>query len=108
MSLIHCSECQKEVSSQATNCPHCGNVINQNTQVGVGNIGTQNLKVELELTSKRWKKVILIAWLILIAGVLLLGVFATDQDLKWIGINMICLSVPVWIVGKVGAWYSNR
>ena len=108
MSLIHCSECQKEISNQATSCPHCGNIVNKNNQVEVGNTGTQNLKVELELTSKRWKKVILIAWFILIAGIIMLGLFTTDQDLKWIGINMISLSIPVWITGKIGAWYSNR
>ena len=24
MSLIECKECQKEISSKANNCPHCG------------------------------------------------------------------------------------
>ncbi len=29
MALIKCSECQKEVSSNAEKCPHCGNPINK-------------------------------------------------------------------------------
>lgn len=28
MALIKCSECGKEVSSNASSCPHCGNIIN--------------------------------------------------------------------------------
>ena len=28
MALIRCSECKKEVSDKASNCPHCGNPIN--------------------------------------------------------------------------------
>ncbi len=30
MSLINCSECKKEISDKATNCPNCGNPINEN------------------------------------------------------------------------------
>ena len=29
MALINCSECNKEISDKATNCPHCGNPINE-------------------------------------------------------------------------------
>jgi hypothetical protein len=41
MSLIKCSECQKEISSLAKTCPACGNPIEA---------------VTVEKTSKKWKK----------------------------------------------------
>jgi DNA-directed RNA polymerase subunit RPC12/RpoP len=32
MALINCSECGKEISDKAANCPNCGNPINQQVQ----------------------------------------------------------------------------
>lgn len=31
MALIKCNECGKEISDQATTCPHCGNPVSQTT-----------------------------------------------------------------------------
>jgi len=33
MSLINCKECEKEVSSEAKSCPHCGNPISPSSSV---------------------------------------------------------------------------
>lgn len=43
MALIKCSECGKEVSSNATSCPSCGNPIN--TSIRCPKCGSTNTKV---------------------------------------------------------------
>lgn len=42
MALIKCSECQKEVSSNAQKCPHCGNPIS--TAIRCKNCGSTNVQ----------------------------------------------------------------
>jgi Zn finger protein HypA/HybF involved in hydrogenase expression len=37
MALIKCKECQKEVSSEAVTCPHCGVKINDSQGMKLGN-----------------------------------------------------------------------
>lgn len=43
MSLIKCPECQREVSSSASNCPNCGNPID--TKIKCPKCGSKNTKV---------------------------------------------------------------
>lgn len=49
MALIKCNECGKEVSSNASNCPNCGNPIN--TSVKCPKCGSSNTRV-ISNTSK--------------------------------------------------------
>jgi uncharacterized membrane protein YvbJ len=35
MALIKCSECGKEISDKAKECPHCGNPINSRENVAI-------------------------------------------------------------------------
>ncbi len=42
MALIKCSECKKDVSENATNCPNCGNPIN--TAIKCPKCGSKNSK----------------------------------------------------------------
>ena len=53
MSLIKCSECGKEVSDHAVSCPSCGNPISTHN---VAEASRPVAPVEIELTSKKWKK----------------------------------------------------
>lgn len=110
MSLIKCSECNNEISSEAISCPKCGNPIKEiNIKTQVINDPQRPFKVELELTSKRWKKVILIAWFIIIGGLLSVAYFASIMpDGHWVGFGIAFLGIIVLIIGKIGAWYSNR
>jgi len=48
MALIKCSECGKEISSNVSSCPGCGNPINRET------------KVVTNRTSKKYKKPIIL------------------------------------------------
>lgn len=100
MSLIKCSECSKEVSENATACPYCGNPL----KVAEVKVSTEpNKRVEIELTSKKWKKVILFSW---IAIVVLLILFYSSKNYVWFG--LLIISIFVLIAGKIGAWYSNK
>ena len=63
---------------------------------------------QLELTAKKWKKVILMAWAMLFLGIILAGVVGSNGGSPWIGETLIWISVATWIIGKIGAWYSNR
>lgn len=53
MSLIKCTECQKEISDQANTCPHCGRAVKP---------------VLIEQNSKRWKKVKLVSWIVFLVS----------------------------------------
>lgn len=103
MALIKCSECQQEVSENATSYPHCGNPLNVNTV----NVQTApNQRVEIELTSKRWKKVILISAFFIVLGLI---VTAKSSGDGWVfGVLSIIIGIIIGIIGKFGAWYSNR
>lgn len=103
MALIKCSECRQEVSENATSCPHCGNPLKTNTV----NVQTAPDKpIELEFTSKKWKRVILVAVVIMVGGLILFGNLKGDE--KFIGIVVVIIGFFVGLVGKIGAWYSNR
>lgn len=91
MSLIKCSECQKEISEEAISCPFCGRP-NKIEKVHT-----------IELTSKKWKIVKLISWVGFFMGLVLLG-----NKSKEIGSIVLVLSLIGIFVGKAGAWWSNR
>jgi predicted nucleic acid-binding Zn ribbon protein len=90
MSIQICPECKKEVSSNASVCPHCGNIINNDGKL-----------VTLQKTKKKWKILRLIAWFLLIVGVfsLINGGSAGEA--------FISISIIIWIISKVGAYWSN-
>ncbi len=99
MVLIKCIECKKEISDKAETCQSCGNPIRH---VFV------NGKVEIEATNKRWKKIHLISWAMIIGGLIFMG---NDQSRGvgfWGGANLIILGIMVRYIGKLGAWWSNR
>ncbi|MFA7201492.1 MAG: zinc ribbon domain-containing protein [Candidatus Paceibacterota bacterium] len=100
MSLIKCSECNSEISENASSCPHCGNPI-QKERVFVST--EKENPVEIELTSKRWKRVILFAWIVIIFSLFLCSIARVSE---WLGLTI--LGVFILIIGKIGAWYSNR
>lgn len=91
MSLIKCSECQKDISSESFTCPFCGKP-NKIEQVRT-----------IQLTSKKWKIIKMISWLGFFIGLIFLG-----NKSKETGSILLSLGVIGIIVGKVGAWWSNR
>lgn len=109
MALVSCSECKQEISDKATSCPHCGSPVKVPTPPVIEVVtNKENPPVfQLELTAKRWKKVILAAWAMLFLGIILTGILA-PQNQQGLGLTVIFISVITWITGKIGAWYSNR
>lgn len=109
MALIHCSECNKEISSQAMSCPHCGNPLK-------GELGTENNPVTLQATSKKWKKRILIFLAIGALGVLLtarmfmLPISGEGEQsvlLSVVGGISLWVGFGGFIWSAIGAWLSN-
>jgi len=107
MSLIKCSECSNEVSDKAMVCPRCGNPINDLSNQTLNN-PDKFLKVELELTNKKWKRVILISWIAIFLSPLVGIILAGRNDPAPIIWMLVFLSVCGLIIGKIGAWYSNK
>ena len=107
MALIKCSECGKEVSDKANACPSCGNPINNAPTPPIGQDTTPK-PVEIELTSKKWKKVHLLSWAVLILGFVLMANDPQHQLGFWGGVNLVLLAIIIRFVGKIGAWWSNR
>ena len=90
MSIVICDECQKEISSNADICPHCGNPINSDGKL-----------VMVQGTKKKWKVVMIIAWVSLVVGIIFL---ANDNDE---GGNLIGFAIFTWLFSKIGSWWSN-
>ena len=99
MALIKCSECGKEVSDKAAACPFCGNPLNDPITT-------------VQLTSKRWKVVKLVGWVLFIVGGLLFlsgygnGGFQNTQT--GLGFSLTFIGVVILLVGKLGAWWTNK
>ena len=99
MPLIKCSVCQKEISDQASACPNCGHPVKEKIQI-------------IELTSKRWKKVKLISWPVFISGLfMLMGGMQNDgfqNPITGLGFSMAFFAFIGILVGKFGAWWTNK
>jgi hypothetical protein len=98
MSLIQCTECDKEISSNATACPNCGNPIINDS------IYNEAPAVTIQRTFKRWKLVKLISVLTIIIGFLSLSGGETGMA---IGISLIFFGFIGLMVGKLGAWWTT-
>jgi RNA polymerase subunit RPABC4/transcription elongation factor Spt4 len=110
MALINCSECGKRVSEKASLCPNCGHPVNTTEhEIRVVTDPAKPLKVEPVLVSKKWKKVKLFSWLVIIFGFIfpafLPGSLDKRQTLGWI---IVFLGVATLIIGKIGAWYEDK
>lgn len=90
MALIKCVECGKEISSEATNCPSCGRPINEAI-------------ITTQATSKIWKLVKLLSWLGIITSIIMFSNNSGDMANLLLPISILGL-----IIGKLGAWWTNK
>lgn len=98
MALIKCSECGKDISSQAPACPNCGK-----PQAISGAVPTT-----IEQTSKKWKKVHLVSWGMIIGGLIFMGNDPAYGLGFWGGVNLIIFGIILRYIGKIGAWWTNK
>src|SRR5216683_1649058 len=101
MALIKCSECNKEISDQAPACPNCGKPTRPRTVAAV----------LIELTSKKWKRIKLIAWISIIVSFFIfmngLGNGGFNNPITGVGLTCGFASVIMLFVGKFGAWWHH-
>lgn len=93
MSLIKCSECQKEISDQAVTCPNCGNPIHPK--------GVTEKPVEVELTNKKWKKRAILSIILFFIGWIVMS-----KSLG-LGFFIIFIALLTGISSRIGAWWTN-
>lgn len=112
MALIKCSECGKDVSDKASSCQNCGNPINttNNSVVQVVTDPNNPIKIEPVLTSKKWKKVKIVAWCIIVSSFILGPILGDSDGNATFGVivGIIFIGLIVLIVGSVGAWYTDK
>ncbi|MFA7300795.1 MAG: zinc ribbon domain-containing protein [Candidatus Shapirobacteria bacterium] len=100
MALINCPECKQQISDTAPTCPHCGFIQHATPVEGSGNLNQKTITIES--TNKTWKLVMIVAILVFIIGGM---VGASDREF---GFSLVGLSVLIFIVAKIGAWWSNK
>ncbi len=102
MALIKCPECEGDVSSKATACPHCGYPLTPAAQ------GPRPIQV-IEQTGKGWKAIRALGWLLIVVSVVvLLRQLAADDPRGvalgwWIGVaGVMCV-----VTSRAGAWWYH-
>jgi len=106
MALIKSSECGRDVSDKAASCPNCGNRISPANPavVQLANVRGQHFHVQPELTSKKWKKVKIVAGCIMASsrtGIRRPKFQCTNRLHFFIG-------AIVMIIASIGAWYADK
>ena len=107
MALINCPECQKEVSTSAASCPHCGAPIANATEAK--RAGAQ--LTTTQLTSKKFKgQQVISVLMIIIGGVWLFTVLSQDPvPESGIGTPTLILTVGlIWfVVVRIRSWWHH-
>ncbi len=103
MALIKCPECERDVSSKATACPHCGYPIERTAQ------GPRRVQI-IEQTGRGWKGVRALGWLlILAAGFVLFAEWAADDSRGVaVALSIELAGVGCLWIGSAGAWWYHR
>lgn len=101
MALINCPECAKSVSDKAANCPDCGFPIYQAASSG-GNIASIDPATTIEQTSKKWKKIKIIAGLLI-----LIGIIVSSSDSPAIGAWILFAGLCSAVYAGFGSWWHH-
>jgi hypothetical protein len=108
MALIHCPECNRQISSSAATCPGCGIPV----AAAADTLATGSPLTTIQETSKRFKVHILGAWCLFIIGWVM--IFSTIKDIKagdeptpWPGL-VVFAGFAWWVVTKFRIWWHHR
>lgn len=132
MALIPCPECQREISTLAPACPHCGTPLRppappqSPSPINVGGAVPSGDRLEpgqriapdsrhvqtIEQTGKKWKGAQLLGCLTQLFGVaLILSGASTSTDtgviMAAIGILVIFFGAIMVISARIGAWWHH-
>lgn len=97
--LIECPECKQQISDTAPTCPHCGFA---QKATPVESIGIHQQPITIESTSKTWKLVKILAFLVFLIG----AVVAVND--KEFGFSLAGLGLLIFFIAKIGTWWSNK
>ena len=102
MSLITCPDCSHQVSDLAPVCPGCGRPM-----AGARIPGAEK---SIELTSKRFKGVTLVAWALFVLGIVMMigGGEGQKGPLAPFGPLFFTAGILVYIVNKLRVWWHHR
>ena len=102
MALIKCPECERDVSSKATACPHCGYPFVPTAK------DPRSVQV-IERTGKGWKAFRALGWLLILVGVVVLvrELEARDATGVTLGWSICGAGVACLVTSRAGAWWYH-
>ncbi len=102
MALIKCPECNYAVSDMAAACPHCAYPVAQTPHKW------RTVQV-IEKTGRTWKRVRVLGWLLILAGVpVLLVAWAADHSSGVaVGWAFGLMGVGCLWISRAGAWWYH-
>jgi DNA-directed RNA polymerase subunit RPC12/RpoP len=110
MAMVKCGECGAEVSSKAPACVKCGAPIAAESQAaGAALTTTQG-------TSKKLKALTLLAWVMIIAGVVMFSTALPDRETAAAGeaaeppmtaALLFVAGILLWIITKFRRWWHH-
>ena len=110
MALSNCPECEREVSSKAPSCPHCGFPIASDSE-SVGS-GVKHL-VTTQETSKKFKlQTVFSVLLIIIGGVWMAGLPSEPDAYEpgdgFVPFLMIIIGLIWYLVTRIRIWWHHK
>lgn len=105
MALIHCAECNREISDRAVSCPGCG------APIAAQPSGPDSAEAvqTIQATGKSWKGQQLLAFLLIAIGVFVaVGWGAAGSGTGAAAGSIMFIVGFIWFIGaRVGAWWHH-
>jgi hypothetical protein len=96
MALVTCPACAREISKQATACPHCGQPMNDSSKV-----------VTVQATRKLYKAIMVAGVLLMIAGVASCVMALPEKRSTLQGSTLFISGLLVFLGGRILAWWRH-
>src|SRR5437762_705326 len=102
MALIKCPECGRDVSDEATVCPHSARPLARTPY-------KQRPVQVIERTGRRWKGVRVLGWLLILAAAFVLFAEWAAADFRGVaaGFSIGLAGVACLWISRAGAWWYH-
>lgn len=90
--LISCPDCQTKVSNNAPSCPKCGYPLKATT---------------VEQTSKKWKALQLLAFVLILIGMPWTCIGAMVGNIPLEAMSLFVAGLLVWLIASICAWWYH-